>query len=210
MIKCERNIAKVGNKEESYIVDKAFDPNEARDKSGKWTTLYHGTTQDYDPTSVQLGTHFGTKRASLDRLQEATDRYAEDNTNEPWNLTGIPELLPSSRIHEYVYKPSGKVVSLSGDLFDEMYEKGSPAEDAESIAWDLVGKHFTEREAKQVGESKFPVNTLSLLLKEKGISALKYRNEFEGVGSSSYIIYDPQNLTYKKTLFHQELKRFQK
>ena len=147
----------------------------------KWSGyLYHATDHKFDPKQIKAGSHLGTLHAAMTR--------------------GVGQLSgeENRRVHAYKYKSSGKSVEIEDDNFND------PDTDADKIAGQLsmYGKqHISDRDHKTVRRAPEgqKVKALGRVLKNNGISSLHYKNRFEDKGSTSHIIFDPENLRHVHT-----------
>ena len=137
--------------------------------------LYHGTQQEFDPTKIRPGTHFGDLGTAI---QRARDRS--------YNLR-------SNKVMAYDFKPSGKSVEVKDDWYENQPEP--------SIAKQLQKKGVLHPKVANfiAQRTKYPQKAMGRFLKQKGISHVTYKNDIEGGGSPSTIVYDTKSLSHKKT-----------
>jgi len=144
--------------------------------------LYHSTPESFNPKKVEIGSHFGSVKASKDRAADIVNTRDDD--------TPI-----KFKVHAYQYKPSGKSVGVEDDW------TGYSAHT--SIASQLHDRGIiNDKEHEELGTDKkydVDVKQLSRILKSKGISSVNYKNAGEDVGKDSHVIYDPENLRHVRT-----------
>jgi hypothetical protein len=147
----------------------------------KWDAyLYHATDKSFDPKKMKSGSHLGTLHAAVSR--------AKANVFDNRDI----------KVHAYKYHSPGKSIEIEDDNFSD------PDSDAHSIATQLSLKgHIHGRQWKEITrapEGK-KVQALGNVLKRNGISSLHYKNRYEDKGSTSHMVFDPENLHHVHT-FH--------
>ena len=143
---------------------------------------YHGTRAP-DFASFHPGSHFGSVEAANKRLSDLSEL---GDASLPW---GMPR---GDEAREAVYPVklrAQKVIDLDdmgewtdADIAPQLYRKG------------LIGDD--ELNAAINGD----LDTFDWL-KSQGYDAVRYRNDFEGAGSPSYMVLDPKNIRSKFAAF---------
>jgi hypothetical protein len=145
---------------------------DARLAESSWDTLlYHGTYKKFGAPNP--GSHFGSIDAAKNIIQGVGSRH-------------------DTEIRAYKYKPSGKSIDVEDTWGDE-----SPAPHIVKKLHSMGTITKNEHENLQASLKNHPHDHDSIvgrLLKNKGISSVRYKNQEEDVGSFSHIIYDPENL----------------
>lgn len=139
--------------------------------------LYHGTQQEFDPTKIRPGTHFGDLGTAVERARDTS--YGQKNNN--------------NKIMAYDYKPTGKSIEVKDNWKENQPER--------SIAKQLQRKGVLRPKIANfiAQRTKYPQKAMERFLKQKGISHVTYKNHIEGDGSASTIVYDTKSLSHKKT-----------
>jgi hypothetical protein len=146
--------------------------------------LYHATSGAFDPKRIKQGSHLGTLKVAIRR--------------------GGENYEAGTKVHAYDYRPSGRSVEVEDNW------GGLPAKDM--IATQLRNRgvishdeyhNIHHKNPERLDKQGIPLGVsdrkLSSLLKSKGISHLTYANKVEDKGSTSHIIYDPENLHHVHT-----------
>ena len=175
--KLDPSLMRLTGQVEGYAIYAGAIPAEAQveDKSlteakVKPITAYHGTRRKI--TKFEPFTHFGSPQAAKDRL---------DHT-----LYGSEEGAEKDMIYKVKLNISNPM-KLFGD-----YDKNHDL----SVYKDLIADadHMTPDEYKNINS----LDELKKFILSKGYDGLIYTNRYEGIGTKSYVILDPSQVTIEK------------
>lgn len=150
-------------------------------RKGESELVYHSTQYNrHKGWKPRVGTHFGTANAARSRSAEGHQTsYVSD---EPITFSKQKGRAYTARMN------LGKVIEMP-DM--ETWEPDLMA--AELLDMKVINK----KEFRKINAMKRDVEVFRFL-KQKGIDAIKYVNNFEDPGSTSYIILDPNKVRVLK------------
>lgn len=198
-------------------VDNAFDPSEARDKSGKWTIgskvvdednrplkVYHGTFANFDEfrESNDLGFHFGTREQAEFRIKGSGDTKRllsgylsiKNPIEMPDHVWDTPNTLVS--YFEKHNLPLGNVKRHTEEYNSAIRKLKDPAiEDLPLAEYRKLKRELTEKR----NEAKSSVMMEARKeLQKAGYDGVKYKNDIEGEGYS-WIAFNPSQINIQES-----------
>lgn len=153
-----------------------FGKSEIVDKQGRPLVLYHGTTADFD--EFEEGSHFGTKAAANDRLNDLQNYQGMDPEEEGMHFSIMP-----------VYLNFQNALVLEGDLGNR--------DDWEDLAY-AMGQFDEAGDNEQVVEfleDKGQKSSAAAIKHGRAYDGVIYPNAFEGNrGQLSYMALGPYSI----------------
>ena len=153
-----------------------LESEEYRAKEGESEVVHHLTTKNFDPNSFRPLSHFGTKKAARDVIKNRV----ELETDKP-----IEKTKPK---HHAVRLSLGNVVTVkdNGDYhspaaFSKSLHKAGHLDAKQAAAHERLGHNLTN---KRIASD----------LRKNGIHTIKYKNNIEDPGSTSYMITHPSQV----------------
>jgi len=180
---------------------------------GSFQELYHGTTKDFEAFKLNgdLGIHFGTSKAAVDRITESIDSVAvrgegyERRASSTERQTGVLEQWPGRPKEALVAKKPLNVlptyVRIENPVtLPDLGNFAAPLGVAKALADAGV---FTEPDIQQIrsvyrkteggpkAQQAAAMGVVRAKLQEMGYDGVRYKNASEDPGSISYIALDP-------------------
>jgi hypothetical protein len=167
---------------------KWFGDSKVVDKSGVPLIVYHAGSFDGEDGTPMQNMHFGTEDAALARLKsrEADDFYdsvyvIKTEDGYVWKTYyQTSKTFPSKELAEKAIE----------DEMDRIFEYYEPVEGS----YEMTQAYLCIEEPKRVKDNDNNWSEEIRQARDEGYDGIVYENEFEDVGSDSYIVFEPTQI----------------
>lgn len=171
--------------------------DEAAEKAGYSVTTYHGTDKDFTAFQTlfrnEFGYHVGTKKAAEDRVQyNLNSKVLKLYTRLGKTIRTTDVFGYFAGMHDYIFFVRGETDKISDpDFIKEMgrkkklgnkFPENEHLEKLHNAYVEFVKDGYKNSKANEV------VELTQHYLKSIGVDSIAYSNTYEGVGSTSYLL----------------------
>ena len=171
--------------------------DEAAKKAGYSVTTYHGTDKDFTVFQTlfrnEFGYHVGTKKAAEDRVQyKLNSKVLKLYTRLGKTIRTTDVFGYFAGMHDYIFFVRGETDKISDpDFIKEMGRKkklGNKFPENEHL--DKLHNAYVEfvKDGYKNSKAREVVELTQHYLKSIGVDSIAYSNGYEGVGSTSYLL----------------------
>lgn len=187
--------------------------DEAARDAGYDVTTYHGTDKDFTEFQTlydrEFGYHVGTKKAAEDRIQyRLNGKVLKLYTRLGKTIKTTDVFGYFAGMHDYIFYVRGEMDKVSDTEFLESMGRKKKFKNRFPDSEILDKLHNAYIEFKENGnkssKAKEVVELTQQYLKSIGVDSISYVNAYEGVGSTSYLLMNPNQVKSADTVTYDD------